>query len=99
MQYGDCEIPAFAAWRHPCEYRKDSKKEAALMAILTEAVLLEVLVAGVSTPLSECDSPTLNRLIHRGWAIIVPPRRGSDHISRVEVTESGFQHMARLKGL
>ncbi|MDR6632329.1 hypothetical protein J2X72_001113 [Phyllobacterium sp. 1468] len=69
------------------------------MAIMTEAVLLELLATVASTPLSECDSPTLNRLIHRGYAIIIPPSRGGDQISRVKVTEVGLDHLARLKGL
>lgn len=68
------------------------------MAIMTEAVLLELLAENELAPLSKYDSPTLERLIYRGYAIIIPPRRGVDHISRVKLTEAGLLHLARLKG-
>ena len=68
------------------------------MAILTEAVLLELIAARGDIPLNEWDTPTLDRLIYRGYAIIIPASHGSDEISKVKLTATGLDHLARLKG-
>lgn len=68
------------------------------MAIMTEAVLLELIALKENGALSEFNYPTLDRLLHRGYVIIVPPRRGGDHVSRVMLTEAGLFHLKRLKG-
>ena len=69
------------------------------MPIMTEMVLLELLAKGGQNALSECDSPTLNRLIYKGHVIIVPAGQEGNEVSRVRVTKTGLQRLRQMKCL